>query len=62
MSIEDLYSLKRLLHQLLESDGDLPDGRVKKTLAFVTGTLADSDPDYNSNSDTFGDAFKKATS
>lgn len=48
MSIEDLHFLVRLLKELLEYDGDLPDNRVKNTLAFVQGTLADSDP-YDSH-------------
>lgn len=47
MSIEDMYTLVRLLKQFLESDGDLPDKRVTKSLEFIHETLADSDPDYH---------------
>jgi hypothetical protein len=51
MSIEDLHFLVRLLQQFLDSDGDLPDSRVEKTLQLVRETLADSDPDGGKSKD-----------
>lgn len=52
MSVEDTYTLKRLLELWIATDGDLPDQRMHKALALVIETIDDSDPDrYNDKKD-----------
>lgn len=42
MSMHELSLLKVLLEMFLESDGDLPDKRVFKTLKLISETIEDS--------------------
>lgn len=42
MKIEELETLIQLLKKFIQTDGDLADKRVEKTLQLIKGTVEDS--------------------